>query len=539
MRYFFRSLFTLLTLYGVVLLAADFAMFRAGMPLAWAIALANGLFLLKFFFAPKLIELFLGIDWDDDRTLLPARNREFLETLCREQGIPVPRVGMVWSAAPNAFTFGRFRSDARVVVSKGLLDSLTPEEVNAVIAHELGHIKHWDFLVITIASLAPLFLYWLHTLIRVVSDRDGIASWLSYAAYWLGEFLVLGLSRTREFYADDFAARACGNPNDLSSALVKISYGLAKLRNQHEYQERARRTKKEAPEQGQPDRTLGAIGVLGIARADMAFGLTGAQAAGGAAAAMAWDLKNPWAHIYEIASTHPTTARRVRALNRVSEQSALPVAYEVDSGARTQWSLRFVLELALWATPAITFAAFWVAMFCRGRLHWAIGNSTFYALAVATLACWGLRIWYRYQGQPAATATPIRTLLANTEVSNMLPVAVRLEGKIVGRGEEEAFWSPDLVIQDETGMLYMLDRQTIPFARLAAVSNADEFVGRQVVIEGWFRRGPMPYVEMSSIRTNDAEDPQLLHESYSRSAQFVLAVVVVAAWSWFVISRMK
>ena len=77
----------------------------------------------------------------------------------------------------------------------------------------------------------------------------------------------------------------------------------------------------------------------------------------------------------------------------------------------------------------------------------------------------------------------------------MRPRAVRLSGKIVGRGLPGAFWSPDLVLQDSTGIIFMLYRQSIPFARfLSAITDADECIGQQVEIEGWFRRGLRPYV---------------------------------------------
>jgi Zn-dependent protease with chaperone function len=86
-------------------------------------------------------------------------NWEFVQRLCTERGIGVPRIGIIYSGTPNAFSFGHTLGNARVVVTKGLLDVLTPEEVNAVLAHEIGHMEHWDFAVMAIAALAPLLLY--------------------------------------------------------------------------------------------------------------------------------------------------------------------------------------------------------------------------------------------------------------------------------------------------------------------------------------------------------------------------------------------
>ena len=133
-----------------------------------------------------------------------------------------------------------------------------------------------------------------------------------------------------------------------------------------------------------------------------------------------------------------------------------------------------------------------------------------------------MRTWYRYGGEyePAN----IGTLIRDTAVSQMRARAVRLEGEIVGRGVPGAFWSPDLVLRDATGMLFILYRQTIPFARLLFALNADEFIGQRVTIEGWFRRGSRPYVEMASLTTQDGTT----RRAWSRWVQWLLASCAMA-----------
>jgi hypothetical protein len=113
----------------------------------------------------------------------------------------------------------------------------------------------------------------------------------------------------------------------------------------------------------------------------------------------------------------------------------------------------------------------------------------------------------------------------------MRPKAVRLEGEILGRGVPGAFWSPDLVLRDSTGMIFVLYRQSIPFARfLFAMRAAETYIGRKVTIEGWFRRGLRPYVEMSILKGEDGST----HRAYSRWVQYVLAVLAVGiGWLWF------
>ena len=93
------------------------------------------------------------------------------------------------------------------------------------------------------------------------------------------------------------------------------------------------------------------------------------------------------------------------------------------------------------------------------------------------------------------------------------------------RTEFEAV-NPDLVVRDATGMLFVLYRQSIPFARLLfAVTTVEELTGAKVTIEGWFRRGMRPYIEMSRLTTADGRT----HRAYSRWVQIALAAACVAA----------
>ena len=85
--------------------------------------------------------------------------------MCQERNIPRPRFGVIDDGNPNAFTFGHYPGNARLVVTRGLLQMLDPQEVQAVVGHEMGHIAHWDFVVMTIAAVVPLVMYtlWIAT----------------------------------------------------------------------------------------------------------------------------------------------------------------------------------------------------------------------------------------------------------------------------------------------------------------------------------------------------------------------------------------
>lgn len=145
-------------------------------------------------------------------------------------GIPKPKIYFVNDPAPNAFAFGRTQGSAGLAVHTGLLRTLNRDEVEAVIAHEMGHIKHRDVIVMTIAGALPVILYYT-VLMFGGRDRDRGAGSVfavffgAMLAQFFGQLLVMWLSRQREFYADAFGAYATRKPMLLATALAKITYG--------------------------------------------------------------------------------------------------------------------------------------------------------------------------------------------------------------------------------------------------------------------------------------------------------------------------
>jgi len=125
--------------------------------------------------------------------------------------------------------------------------------------------------------------------------------------------------------------------------------------------------------------------------------------------------------------------------------------------------------------------------------------------------------------------------MEDVEVSQMRPRAVRLEGTIVGFGVPGAFWCADLVMRDSTGILFVLYKQSIPLARLLfAFTEAANYIGEQVTIEGWFRRGLRPYIEIGRLTSQHGE-PLVTRSRTVQTA--AAAVVTIAGLVWLVMAR--
>jgi Zn-dependent protease with chaperone function len=553
MNFVTRSILVLLALYGLVFAIGDAFLMHENAPVWVAVAFVLVFVVAQFTLAPRLIEWVFSIDWDE--SALPAANRQFVEELCQRRGLPPLRFGVIHSGTPNAFSFGRFRKDARVVVTEGLLNILTVDEANAVLAHEIGHIEHYDFAIMTLAAAAPLVLYQMYVFGNRVKNLRA-AAWCAYFAYIIGQFLVLTLNRTREYWADHYSAECTHAPGDLSSALVKIAYGMVK--QDGEFRETLKSGSAEEKKLSARQRQFGgAMALMGISNLNsgMSLALTMANPQQ-AAEVMRWDLVNPWARVYELSSTHPLTALRVRALNETAEEMQLPVTYPLPDGptaGRIRWG-NFPIEFLLWIAPFACLAVLIFQGFFRNilaREGMELPSMLIPWLLIATGILWAVRIAFRYRGR--FHEAKVQTLLEDLDVSQMTPRAVELRGEIIGNGVPGVFWSPDLVMQDETGQMFVLYRSSIPLGRLFfGLTNAYRFIGEQVTVRGWYRRGLRPYVELSDIRATvtkasltsggpisifsqasldaaAATVPEELHQrSYSRWIQLALSAAVAA-----------
>lgn len=204
----------------------------------------SGLFILfQYAIGPVIVE------WTTHLNYLKPGENPWLENTVKEladkAGLPMPRLATVPNNTPNAFTFGRSTSGAVLAVHEGLLRQLNQAEIRAVIAHELGHIKHKDYIVMTVLSCLPLISYYIAQVTlfagifsgggrsRSRRDKDNsgaillVIGIIAYAIYIITFLIVMRLSRLREHFADAFSAYATSSPRSLASALAKITYGLS------------------------------------------------------------------------------------------------------------------------------------------------------------------------------------------------------------------------------------------------------------------------------------------------------------------------
>jgi Zn-dependent protease with chaperone function/Zn-finger nucleic acid-binding protein len=556
--------FLLYGILGVILIALA----ELGILSAWmAVVIGAGIIILQFAFGPWLMDLALRwiykFSWLEPGQL-PEHLRDFVTRVTAEQNMKFPAFGLIHDGAPNAFTYGHHPNNMRIVITQGILDLLEPAEVEGVVAHEIGHGKNWDMVLMTVVQLVPLLLYFLYRTAMQAGNRgkdNGYRVAVAIGAYVLyiaSEYIVLWFSRCREYYADRFACNVTGNPGALASALVKIGYGLAARGRPVAAEEEAQTDAKAKAGRGGKKKeaafTIDAIGAMGIFDRRSAVAMVASSATAGfdrsgpstgtrtiapsvskenLKSAMQWDLWNPWATFYELNSTHPLVAHRLQYLSDQAAAMGQEPYIVFDRRKPESYWDDFAVDLLVMFLPLLLFLlGLGLAVGLGGAAAFGILPGAAILGPKAVLALFGLPLLGLGVGMLAKTLLVYRGdhfaplavagLLHKVKVSNVRPVPARLRGTIIGRGVPGLIWSEDFVMRDATGILFLDYRQPLRIWEwLFGLFRAGEFAGKPVEVTGWFRRAPLPYLELKSITVDG-----VTRNSYARHARYAWAILV-------------
>lgn len=534
---------TLTFLVGSVFTTVVAASLAAQLDLPIALALSIGVTclwsLVMWLVAPLIMDLIQrwvykarNITLDELRTERP-QIAAFVSSVCQKHGIPVPRLKMIEDRTPQAYCYGSRAGNARLVVTRGILHYLDDEEAKAVYGHELGHIVHRDFIVMTLAATLLQILWNVYVVARNVRGKNNSRPLMpialaALAFYWFGQYMLLFLSRAREYYADAFSAEETGNANALSLALVKIAYGLT----------RETPTPVTVKLMG-GTRALGISDPKGGGAAGVAFRTTGAAAAieqprpgyaGGAAAqavqvptfldavrrtekVLLFDLYNPWATVLELGSTHPLTGKRIRALAEQSIAAGKQPILSIDRVDASGQALdmgrmygTFFFEVAVYFMPYITVAMAVLLVVGLSLFGGAgmIGPGVGIVLAALGFGM-TLKGFYRFGPLAEPASVSVLDLMSDPYASPLRGRPVRLAGSVAGRADAGNRIGEDFVIEDAGGGLMPVNYES-PLGFLGnwwfASRKLGKLVGSPVEVVGWFRRGITQQVDLDRMQTN-------------------------------------
>lgn len=211
-------------LFGFYLLIAQLFL-AMGIDVVWVVVGLAGFVGVQYYLGRRMALKSVGA-----RTMTATEYPEIhsqVDALCAEMDLEKPRLLIAQMGTPNAFAVGR-RGNGVVVLSESLLEILDPDEVEAVIAHELAHIDNRDVVLMVLGqSIAAIVGFLVFLGVHVVGRRSIIVTIIALVFGTIAKFivtlLVLAMSRYREYVADETAAAATGRPEALASALAKIS----------------------------------------------------------------------------------------------------------------------------------------------------------------------------------------------------------------------------------------------------------------------------------------------------------------------------
>jgi Zn-dependent protease with chaperone function len=530
-------------------------------------------------------------------TQLASRNPEaaqVVQRFCRQRKIPIPTLGILPTDAPVALTYGHLPRTARIVVSEGLLTQLEDNEIATIYAGQLGHIVHWDIILMSLAVLViqiPYTIYWQVArggeqfadvverklpsyrgfLPPIVLAITGLIASISYGIYWLFRLPLLWFSRARVFYSDRIAIETTGNPNGLTRALLKIALGIS--------------------DEIQHDRKTSALLescdlLLPVGyRQSLPIGSCSPQTP--LATVLQWDCTNPYRNWLIVSASHPLLGERAAMLGRNAQFWKLDPELSLPAIApptRTNAARLSKLSHSPKALPLLQSAIFFGLILGTGLrvMLWVIGQIGDWlniwqviwmhktrSLSIGQII-WANRtdpirlvqsLWTQYSHNPLLAgcilivfslclflwmnryfpdinSSTVRTepnlseFISNPD--NLPPHShpVQITGKLLGRQGLLNWLGQDLLLQTSTGLVKLHFSSFLgPFGNLLPKPlRPSSLVDQQVTVTGWFRRGVTPWIDIDTIRSQGGKTTRANYPIW-----LTLLALAAALWGAYLI----
>ncbi len=505
-------------------------------PTQWVYLTVGILFIFSPWILDNILKICCGLQSLPMTTLFqrsPETNR-ILRSYCQQRNWPMPKLRLLPITAPIVMSYGCLPRFSRIVVSQGLLDQLTEEELAVILAREVVQMEHGDCFIlsfVTIITQIPYLIYWqLSQITEQLADinhlswpqwvLNGIKSGIKvirplllginfvvapfcYGLFWILRGFGLWLSRRRIYYSDRAACNLTGNPNALTRAVVKIAIGLAT----------------EIQQQGKTHFLLEGFELL------MAVGYQQALTFGSLAprypivSLLQWEIVNPDHPWLEINNSHPVIGDRLQLLGRYAQFWKVEPELDFTELTASSQTIEYP-KLLLQGAPFFGL----VAGFLIGSFIWLLGG------IFATLGIWQLEwLWgdtailmgcipigcslglflrinpFFPELKPTQRLTQpnLAELYANPQQIPVDSLGICIEGELLGRSIASNRLGQDLILSTSTGMvkLHYVPALT-PLANFwPQSSHPADWVSQPVQVIGWWRRGATPWIDIEMIQT--------------------------------------
>ncbi|TAE60258.1 MAG: Zn-dependent protease with chaperone function [Nostocales cyanobacterium] len=500
--------------------------------------LGSLLFLLGFI--PWLLDWMLAVFYQQNslsKDELYKYSRETLRVIqrtCQMRHWQIPELKILPINAPIMFTYGNIPRTARIVVSQGLLEQLNNDEIATIYGLALGQIRRWDFWIMSLACLITLPIYQVYQQGSIWGDKsqNKLVHWVatlvanfSYCIWCLITGITFLTSRFRIYASDRHAAEITGNPNGLIRALLKISMGIAE----------------DIKTQQQTSWELESLNILAPVDVKQSLCLGTVIEHLRWESFLMWESSNPYRQWFTINQSHPLIGDRLQRLCKIARHWHLePELYFVTPELLSVKPQSFLLQIAPWlGIPCglILAGLFW--------LSWQTAYTTNLFNLKWIYDDWSFVIGFLLIGFSVGTLMRINSFfpeinqpyLQNDQQAlklfidpSILPidsVSIRLVGKLIGHQGIGNSLSQDLILQTNIGLIKL---HHIPW--LSPSANPQQWIGKQITVTGWLRRGATPWIDIQTLETHTGNIINSPHPIWST----VLAVVAQALGAYIMLT---
>jgi Zn-dependent protease with chaperone function len=454
-----------------------------------------------------------------------------LKRVCGQRRQPIPEFRLLPDAAPLIFTYGYLPNNTHIVVSQGLLDQLSEDEIATLYAIELAHIGQWDFIILSWMTLVAQLPYWVYWQVASWGDRQSdrvlqsvaiIGSSLAYGLYRCLRLPGLALSRMRHYYSDRAATELTGNPNALTRAFIKLAIGI------HE----------DIQQKGQTSALLESLDLLLPVDANQAMKSFPSPAL------LEWERSNAYRKWLAVNNSHGALGDRLHLLSLYAKHWRLDSELEWGVIKPQNDNRRFLLQaapflgiavglaiaLALWSFGWIADKAGWLG------LSWMWGDKSI--IRGLPLIGFGIGIFWRINSffpdikrnlQITADLTPWLTQPSALPIDSQ---PVRIQGNLIGRKGFKNRMHQDLWLQTQTGLirLHHTSRQGVfgdllPQPIRPQTLMNEKLANEPVTVTGWFRRGVAPWIDVETIQSKRGTTIRSEHPVWSTAIGAIAALL--------------
>ncbi len=418
-----------------------------------------------------------------------------------------PKLWILPLTAPVALTYGNLPRQARIVVSQGLLDQLDEDEIAAIYGLCLGQIGRWDFPVMSLLLLVTVPIYrlyyqgseWGNRISQTFYRRPVIVlTSLVYGIWCMLIGTALLNSRSRIYDSDRIAAEMTGNPNGVIRALLKMMMGIASdIQKQQHTSWQLESLNLFIPVSYQQSISSGSF----------------AQHTAWESLFL-WENVHPYRQWFTINNSHPLMGDRLQSLCKIARHWHLETELHLTSQKSLPMLLgTFLLQIAPWLGIflGLAFAGvmwlMWQIVFALKliNLKWIYEDWSFVTGCLLIGFSIGIILRINYFFPDIRTATvqtdaQLLKVLTNPSIQPVDSISVSLVGKLLGRSGINNCLAQDLMLQTSSGLVKLHH-----IAGLRQSISPQDWVGRQINVTGWFRRGATPWIDIQTLQTQSGK----------------------------------